>query len=131
MDHSAQDRERAVQAITRRNMLEQRVKHTRRRMASLQSEAQQALEANLAADQAALAEAIQAVEQIKMDMRWEEERRRWELQKKLRYYAELKNRQSPFFSSGSVPPSPGQSLGFLAILAAMAAIASVGLLLNR
>ncbi len=130
MNHSVQDRERAVQAITRRNMLEQRIKRTQGRMATLHGEARQALEASLLADQAALSEAIQTMEQIKVDMRREEERRRWELQEKLRYYEDLKSRQSPFFSSGNVPSSPGQTLGFLVVLVVIVAIVGIVLLLN-
>lgn len=78
MDHNVQDRERAVQAITRRNMLEQRIKRTQRRMAALQGEARQALEDSLLADQAALSEAVQTMEEVKASMRQEEERIRQE-----------------------------------------------------
>ena len=131
MRHNAQNRENAVQAITRRSMLERRIKHTQRQMATLQGEARQALEASLMADQAALAEAIQAAEAVKADMRREEERRRWEIREALRLQAELRSRQFPLFLGGSVPASPDQALGLLVLLAAMAAIVGGVLLLNR
>lgn len=131
MSHSAQDREHAVQAITQRTMLERHIKRTQRRMATLQGGVPQALQDSLAADQAALAEAIQTVEAVKADMRQEEERRRWELQEELRHIARWRSSQFPPFPSGSVPSSPGQALGFIAILAVMAAIAGGVLLLNR
>ncbi len=131
MSHSAQDRERAVQAITRRNVLEKRIKRTQRRMAALQGGARQALEDSLMADQAALSEVIPTLEAIKANMRQDEERIRRKAQEALRLKAELRSRQFPHFPVGGVPPSPGQSLDFLAILAAMAVIVGVVLLLIR
>ncbi len=79
---SAQDRERAVQAITRRNMLLRRIKHTQQ-AAAAQGEARQALQDSLAADQAALAEAAQTVEEVRAEMRREEERTRRETQESI------------------------------------------------
>ncbi len=127
---SAQDRERAVQAITRRNMLERRIKRTQRRMASLQGEARQALEDSLAADQAALSEMIPALEAVKAVMRQEEERRRWELQEELRHIARWRTSQYPPFPSGSDQRGPGQTFALVVILAAMAIMIAV-VLLNR
>ena len=136
---NAQDREHAVQAITRRNMLERRIKRTQRRMASLQGEARQALEVSLAADQATLSEAIQTMEaakaevldQFKADMRQSEEKVRRKTEEALRLKAEWQSRQFPPFPSGSVPPSPGQALGLLMIFVTMFAIVGIMLLLNR
>ena len=133
MRQSSEDRKRAVEAITRRNMLERRIKRTQRRMASLQGETRQALEDNLMADQAALAEATQAAEalkaevlkQIKADMRRKSE-------EALRLRAEWeRSRFLHTFPNGSVPSSPDPTLGFLMLLAAMAAVAGGVLLLNR
>jgi len=139
MSHNAQDRERAVQAITRRTMLEKRIKRTQQRMAVLQGEARQVLEASLLADQAALAEAVQmaeavkaeVLEQFKAQWRQDEERIHRKAQEALRLKAEWQSRQFPPFPGGRVPPSPSQSLGLLVLLAAMAAIVGGVLLLNR
>ena len=132
MSHSAQDRERAVQAITRRNMLEKRIKRTQRQMAALQGEARQALESSLAADEAALAEATLTFEEVKKSMRQEEEHRRWELQELLRLKAEeRRSSQFPFLPGGSVPASFGQPLGLMFTLVALAAVVGGVLLLNR
>ena len=131
MNHSAQDRERAVQAITRRNMLQRRIKRTQQFMKALWGEVPQALQDGMVADQAALSEAVQTVEEIKAQWHQEEEHIRRKTQEALRLKAEWKNNQFPLFPGGSVPPSPGQILGFLAVLAAMAAIVGGVLLLNR
>lgn len=140
MSHSVQDRERAVQAITQRTILERRIKRTQRQIVALQGEARQALEAGLLVDQAALAEAIQAAEVLKAevleqsqaDMREKVERVRRKSEEALRLKAEWRSSQFPNYLSGSnIPPSPGQSLGLIVLLAAMAAIAGGVLLLNR
>jgi len=127
---SAQGRESAVQAITRRTMLEERIKRTQRQIAALQGEARQVLEYSLAAEQAALAEAIQTVEAVKADMRQEEERRRWKLQEELHHIAWWRSSQFPPFPSGSGQWGPGQTFALAVILAAMITIVGV-LLLNR
>jgi len=127
---SAQGRESAVQAITRRTMLEERIKRTQRQIAALQGEARQVLEYSLAAEQAALAEAIQTVEAVKADMRQEEERRRWKLQEELHHIARWRSSQFPPFPSGSGQWGPGQTFALAVILAAMITIVGV-LLLNR
>ena len=87
---SAQGRESAVQAITRRTMLERRIKRTQRRMAALEGEARQALEDSLAADQAALAEVVPTLEAVKAAMRQEEEHIRRKTQEALRAKGEWK-----------------------------------------
>ena len=128
---SAQGRESAVQAITRRTMLEERIKRTQRQIAALQGEARQALEDSLLADQAALAEAIQTVEAVKADMRQEEERRRWKLQEALCAKGEWRASYLLNHSlGGSSHWGPGQTFALAMILAAMVTMVTV-LLLNR
>jgi multidrug efflux pump subunit AcrA (membrane-fusion protein) len=133
MSHSTQNRERAVQLITRRNMLQRRIKQTQKQLAALEGEARQALEVSLRTDQAALAEMIPTLEALQADFRQDEERIRRKTQEAIRLKAEWQSRQFPnYLPGGSVPPNPGQILGFLAILAAMAAIVGgVLLLLNK
>ena len=90
------------------------------------------LEDSLAADQAALAEMIPALEAVKAVMRQEEEHVRRKTQEALRLRAEWeRSRFLHTFPSGSAPPSPSQSLGFLLILAALFAVGGIVLLLNR
>jgi len=132
MDHSAQDRERAVQLITRRNMLQRRIKQTQKQLAALKGEARQALEVSLRTDQVALAETIPTLEALKADFRQDEERIRRKTQEALRLRAEWKRSQFlNSYPSGGVPLSPSQSLGPLVLLAVMAAIVGGVLLLNR
>lgn len=88
--NSARDRERAVQAITRRRMFERRIKRTQRRMAALEGEARQALEDSLAAEQAALAEVPPTLEAAKTVMRQEEGHIRRKTQEALRAKGEWK-----------------------------------------
>ena len=130
MRHSAQDREYAVQAITRRAMLEERIKRKQKQMAVLQGEARQALEDSLAADQAALAEATLTFEEAKASMCQEEERRRWKLQEELRLIARWRSSQYQPFPSGSSQWSPGQAFALAVLLVAMATMVSM-LLLSR
>jgi len=131
MSQSSENRKRAVQVIMRRNMLERRIKKTQQRLVALEGEARYDLEDSLLADQAALSKAIPTLEAFKADFRQEEERIRRKTQEALRIQEELRSRQFPTFPGGNAPPSPGQTLGFLVILAAIAAIASGVLLLLK
>jgi len=133
MSHNAENRERAVQLITRRSVLQRRIKQTQKQLAALKGEARQALEVSLRTDQVALAETIPTLEALKADFRQDEERIRRKTQEALRLRAEWQSRQfSPLPSfPGGVPLSPSQSLSPLVLLAAMAAIVGGVLLLNR
>ena len=129
---SPPDRERAVKAITQRNMLQRRIKRAQRQLEAAQGEARSALQDGIAADQVALAELTPTLEQIKARMRQEEERVRRKTQKALDALADLRASQSlHHFQGDSVPPSPGQALALLVVLGVMVAVISVMLLLNR
>ena len=128
---SAQGRESAVQAITRRTMLEERIKRTQRRMAALEGEARQVLEYSLAADQAALAEVPPALEAAKTVMRQEEGHIRRKTQEALRAKGEWRASYLLNHSlGGSSHWGPGQTFALAMILAAMVTMVTV-LLLNR
>ncbi len=128
---SAQSRERTVMAITQRNMLQQRIEHSQKRLKALQGEARQSLQDGIAADQAALAELTLTLEQIKAQMRQEEKGVRRKNQEALRAHTELRAGYSlHHLPGGDDQWGPSQRFALLIIFAAAATMAGV-LLLNR
>lgn len=119
----AEDRERAVQALTERNEIQRRIDRTRQQLRAIQNIVQdiaerEALLQSLAADQAALVERIEVMGEFKAQMRREEERIRRKTEEALRLHAEWKSCQfSNSFPSGSAPSSDGQMFGFFLIVA--------------
>jgi len=128
---SAQNRERAVKAITQRNMLQRRIKRTQRQMEAAQGEVRQSLQDSVAADQAAMAELTPTLEQIKADMCQEEASVRRKTQETLSALADLRANQSlHHFPGGSDQWGPSQTFALVVIFGALAAMLAV-LLLNR
>src|SRR5688572_19695532 len=107
----ARNRERAVQAITQKNNLQQMVDDTQKRVDNLQAKAELALkrgdrdlalqlltekqqyDATLTATKASLAQAIETVEAVKVAIRREEERIRQKTAEALALKAQWKNSQ--------------------------------------
>lgn len=133
---SAQNRERAVKAITQRNMLQRRIERSQKRLKALQDEAHQGLQDSITADQAALAEATQTMEEARAEVLEEFKADMERIRRKTDEALHLRDewRRSQFlnsYMSGGAPPSPGQALTLLVVLGVMVAMISAMLILNR